>query len=216
VIEIMEEVERIGEVLKLVERYEDYLFRRAWGMTFIVLGLLAPVSFLIILKAQPIAMILGMSTEAFISLASITIALTLAAIITYLFASATVALSKKRKFSFSKDIPHALLLSLTWFISFQLTHYAPERFAAVSWLWAGGFASLFSYLVLLKVQVHKGFRELLVTGLILIVTSIPIAFIADASTAETASLIVFSIAFVGGGIYSILKATKVLGGEEAM
>lgn len=214
-IEKMEEVERIGEVLKLVERYEDYLFRRAWGMTFIVFGLLTPVSFLIILKAQPIAMVLGMSTEAFISLASITIALTLAAIITYLFASAAVALSKKRKFSFSRDVPLALLLSLTWFISFQLTRYAPERFAAVSWLWAGGFAGLFSYLIFLKAQVHKGFRELLVTGLILIAASIPIAFIADASTAETASLIVFSIAFVGGGIYSILKATKVLGGEEA-
>jgi len=212
----VEEVEKISKALKLVERYEDYLFRRAWGMTFITLGLLAPLNALLVLKAQMIAFILGMGTEAFISLASIIITLTIIALTIYFFTSATIVVSRRRKFSFSREMPHAFAISLIWFISFNVTRFFPERFAAVSWLWAAGCASLLSYLVLWKAQVHKSFRELLVTGLILLVASLPIALLSEAAVAETASLIVFTIAFVGGGFYSIVTASKALGeGEEA-
>lgn len=212
----MEEVEKIGRVLKLVERYEDYLFRKAWGMTFIILGLLAPLNVFLILKAQSIANVLGMSVEGFISLTSIMIALTIAAATIYFFTSATIAASRRRKFSFSREMPHAFAISLIWLVCLNLGRFVPERFAAVSWLWSAGCASLLSYVVLWKMQVHKSFRELLVTGLILLSASLPIAFLTEAIIAETASLIIFTVAFVGGGIYSILMASKVLGeGEEA-
>jgi len=51
---------------------------------------------------------------------------------------------------------------------------------------------------------------------LLLVASLPIALLSEAAVAETASLIVFTIAFVGGGFYSIVTASKALGeGEEA-
>jgi len=211
----MEEVEKISQALKLVERYEDYLFRRAWGMTFVTLGLLAPLNAFLVLKAQMISIILGMGTEAFISLVSIMIALAIAALTIYFFTSATIVVSRRRKFSFSREMPHAFAISLIWFVSFNVTRFFPERFAAVSWLWATGCASILSYLVLWKAQIHRSLRELVITGLALLVASVPIAFLSEA-VAETASLIVFTIAFVGGGFYSIVMASKALGeGEEA-
>ena len=211
----MEEVEKISQALKLLERYEDYLFRRAWGMTFVTLGLLAPLNALLILKAQTISIILGMGTEAFISLASIIIALAIVALTIFFFTSATIVLSRRRKFSFSREMPHAFAISLIWFVAFNVTRFFPERFAAVSWLWATGCASILSYLVLWKAQIHRSLRELVITGLALLVASVPIAFLSEA-VAETASLIVFTIAFVGGGFYSIVTASKALGeGEEA-
>jgi hypothetical protein len=210
----VEEVQRISKALKLVEQYEDYLFRRAWGMTFIALGLLFPLNALLILKAESIAGVLGMGTEAFTSLASTIIALTIVAVTLYLFTSATVVLSRRRKFSFSREMPHALAISLTWFVCLNLTRFVPERFAAVSWLWATGCASLLSYIILWKVQVHTRFQELYVTGLSLLIASLPIAFVTEAAIAEPISLTVFSVAFVAGGIYSILTASRILGEGE--
>jgi len=206
----MEEVEKISRVLRLVEVYENYLFRRAWGVTFVTIGVLFPLDALLALRAQSIAKVLGMSAEAFILFASTVVSVTIMAIVIYSFTSATIAVSKKRKFSFRREIPHAVAISLIWFVFFNLTSFVPERFAAASWLWAAGCASLLSYLILRKVQVHWGYPELLVTGLISLAASVPIAFISDGVLAETASLMVFTVSFVAGGLYSMINASKAL------
>lgn len=206
----MEEVEKISKVLQLVERYEDYLFRKAWGITLITIGVLAPLNGLLALRAQSIANILGMSAEAFISFASTIISVILMVVVIYSFTSATIVTSKRRKFSFRRDMPHAIAICLIWFIAFNLTRFVPECFAAASWLWAAGCASLLSYLILRKVPSHGSYPELLVIGLISLVASVPVAFVIDAVLAETASLMVFTVSFVLGGLYSMVTASKAL------
>lgn len=206
----MEEVEKVSEALRLVEKYESYLFRKAWGTNLIVWGILVPLNVLLILKAQPIADILGMSAEAFMSLASAMTLIVGAAIVIYTLTSATIVASRRRKFSFRRDMPHAVVISLIWFISFNLTAFVPERFGAVSLLWAAGGASLLSYLVLRKVSAHGSYPELLLVGLILLIASLPIAGVSDAALAWTATLVVFAVSFVAGGLYSIITASKAL------
>lgn len=209
----MEEVEKVSEALRLVEKYESYLFRKAWGTNLIVWGILVPLNALLILKAKPIADILSMSAEAFMSLASAMTLIAGVAIVIYTLTSATIATSRRRKFSFRRDMPHAVAIFLIWFISFNLTAFVPERFGVVSLLWAAGSASLLSYLVLRKVPVHGSYPELLLVGLILLIASLPIAGVTDAALAQTATLVIFAISFVAGGLYSIITASKALSGS---
>jgi hypothetical protein len=206
----MEEVEKVSEALQLVERYEDYLFRKAWGTNLIVWGILVPLNALLILKAQPIANILGISPEPFISLALAMTLIVGVATVIYTFTSATIATSRRRGFSFRRDIPHAVAIPLIWFLSFNLTAFVPERFEVVSLLWAAGIACLLSYLILRRVPVHGRYPELLLVGLILLIASLPIAVVSDVALAQTAALVVFIISFVVGGLYSIITASKVL------
>lgn len=210
----MEEVEKVKKALQLVERYEYYLFRKAWGMTLIIIGICGSISAFLALKAQYIAEILHISAEAFILLASVMIWLVGAVIIVYSFVSAQITLSKEKKGSFRRDMPHAVLISLIWFISFKLTGYAPERFEVVSWLWAGGGSCILSYLIHKIVLGHGNYPELLLVGLTLLVVSLPIAVVGDTSLAETATLVTFAISFVIGGLYSIMTASKILSVSE--
>lgn len=206
----MEEVEKVSQALQLVERYEHYLFRKAWGVTFIIWGIFGPLTALLALKAQPIAEVLGMSAEVFILLTSTMIWLVGIAIVIYSFVSATIATSRERKVSFRREMPHALVISLIWFFSFNLTGFVPERFGAVSWLWAGGGASLLSDLILRKATGHGSYPELRLVGLILLIASFPIAGVSNLALAQIAALVTFSISFVSGGLYSITTASKVL------
>lgn len=209
----MEEVEKVSEALRLVEKYESYLFRKAWGTNLIVWGILVPLNALLILKAKPIADILSMSAEVFMSLASAMTLIAGVATVIYTLTSATIATSRRRKFSFRRDMPHAVAIFLIWFISFNLTTFVPERFGVVSLLWAAGSASLLSYLVLRKVPVHGSYPELLLVGLILLIASLPIAGVTDAALAQTATLVIFAVSFVAGGLYSIITASKALNGS---
>jgi len=209
----VEEVEKVSEALRLVEKYESYLFRKAWGTNLIVWGILVPLNALLILKAKPIADILSMSAEAFMSLASAMTLIAGVATVIYTLTSATIATSRRRKFSFRRDMPHAVAIFLIWFISFNLITFVPERFGVVSLLWAAGSASLLSYLVLRKVPVHGSYPELLLVGLILLIASLPIAGVTDAALAQTATLVIFAVSFVAGGLYSIITASKALNGS---
>jgi hypothetical protein len=209
----VEEVEKVSEALRLVEKYESYLFRKAWGTNLIVWGILVPLNALLILKAKPIADILSMSAEAFMSLASAMTLIAGVATVIYTLTSATIATSRRRKFSFRRDMPHAVAIFLIWFISFNLTTFVPERFGVVSLLWAAGSASLLSYLVLRKVPVHGSYPELLLVGLILLIASLPVAGVTDAALAQTATLVIFAVSFVAGGLYSIITASKALSGS---
>lgn len=204
----MEEVEKTIEALRLVERYENYLFRKAWGLTLIVFGTLGSLTAFLYLRCRPIADIVGMGTEAFLSLA-LTIIWTIGIVVIICsFRSAEIVASRTRKFSIRRDLPHMIAIPLVWFICFNLTGLVPERFKVVSWLWAAGGASLLSYLALRKV--HGSYPELLLVGLISLIASIPIGGVNDMALAETATLMVFTISFVAGGVYSIITASKAL------
>ena len=210
----MEEIERFDKALRLVERYEGYLFRRAMGIALIICGLIFPLTAFMVLKAQTIANLLNMSSQAFLTFIPTSILLIGMATIIYNFTSAHVVTSKMRKESIWKDTPHMIIMFLVWFISFYLANYVPEPFTTVSWLWAGGGASLLSYMFMRRDPNGVKFTELLIIGLICIVSSFPILFIQDEQLVLTATFLIFSMSFIAGGLYSTVNASKLLSEGE--
>lgn len=205
----MEEVEKVTEALKLVERYEEYLFRKAFGVLFIVFGILGPLTGYLISNAQPLANVLGVSADAFALFTVVIIWIIGYAIILRSFASATIVYQKRQKFSFRRDAPHIITIILVWFVSFFLINFAPERLTPVAWLWAPGIGSVVTYIIIRKT--HGNYPELLLTGLALLITSLPIAAISDLALAGSVSMVTFSASFFIGGLYSTITATRALG-----
>jgi hypothetical protein len=206
----MEDLEKIGEALRLVERYEAYLFRRALGIAFIVCGVVFPLSAFMVLKAQSLADLFNLGAEAFVAFAPTILLLVGMAIIVYSFTSAHVVTARMRKTPVKKDLPHMVVLFLVWFFSFYLTNYAPEPYMAISWLWAGGIASLISYSILKREDSNWYYPELLIVGVICLVVSIPLLMIGDSQLIEVLAFLTFSVSFIAGGFHSIINASKEL------
>ena len=206
----MEDLERFGEALRLVERYEAYLFRRALGIALIVCGVIFPLSAFIVLKAQALAGLLNMSAEALVAFAPTTILLVGMAIIIYSFTSAHVVTSRMRKTPIGENLPHMVILFLVWFFSFYLTNYAPEAYTAISWLWAGGVASLISHSILKREDPSWKYPELLIVGAICLAASIPLLLIRGSQVVEAMTFLTFSLSFVAAGVHSFIKASKEL------
>ena len=204
----MEEVEKVTEALRLVERYEEYLFRKAFGVLFIVLGILGPLTGYLISNTQPLANALGISADAFALFTAVIIWIVGCAIILRSFASATVVYQKRHRFSFRRDAPHIIAVILVWFVSFFFVNLAPERLTSVAWLWASATGSVVTYLIVRKT--HGNYPELLLTGLALLITSLPIAAISDLTLAGSISTVTFSASFFIGGLYSTITATRAL------
>ena len=209
-----EEIERFNRALRLVERYEDYLFRRALGVALIVCGVSFPFTAFLIVKAQAFAELLGMSSAAFIAFAPTITMLASAVIIVYVFTSAHLVYSRMREGSFWTDFPHMAAMFLIWFLSFYLTRFVPEPYFRVSWLWAGGVASLVSYLFMKREDGHWDYPVLLVIGLICIAFSFPLLLIRDIQLSTVLSFTVFGMSFIAGGVYSLFNASRVLSESE--
>jgi len=211
----LEEIKRFEKALRLVERYEGYLFRRATGISLIICGIVFPFTAFLVFNSRTIASLLNMSVQAFLLFIPPIIILTGIAAIVFLFTSAHVVTSKMRKESMWKDAPHMVLMFLVWFIPFYLTNYVPETYSTLSWLWAGACASLLSYLLMRKDPVEGKYTELLVIGAFCTISSIPLLFVKDQQLVIAATFLIFTLSFIAGGIYSILDASKLLGiGEK--
>ena len=175
----MDDLNKISKAIALVEKYESYLFRKAWGMALIVFGIAIPLTAFLNIIAPSVAPILGLPIEVFSLLTTVITWIISVSVIIYSFASATKLTSKKRKFSFHKEAPHIIAIMLVWFICFTFLWFAPEGIEIVSNLWAAGAACVLSYLILRRVPVHTNYPEILLVGIILLVASIPVLFIGD-------------------------------------
>lgn len=210
----MEEFEKLGEALRVVERYEDYLFRRAMGVAFIVNGLIFPLMVLLTLNPESLSSYFDMDPVVFVPLASGLILLAGISVIIYVFTSAHVVSSRLRKTSLLANASHMVLGFCIWFFSFYLTKYAPEPYRVVSWLWAGGFASLATYAFNRMSSEDWSYPELIVVGVIVLVASIPIMSLGATETASVISVAVLSISFFAAGIYSFSVAQRFLTGNS--
>ncbi|TFG04608.1 MAG: hypothetical protein EU536_04255 [Promethearchaeota archaeon] len=206
----MDEVDRISKALTLVEKYESYLFRRAWGVTLIIFAIVIPLTALLNLLAPSIAPYIGMSAESFILLSSIITWIIGISLIFYSFASASKISSRQHQFSFRKEMPHIIAIMLIWIISFTLLNFAPEPVEVVANLWAAGIACILTYIVLKSVPTHANYPEIALVGFILLIASLIVLFITDMAIAELITIVVFALSFLVGGLYSILTASKVL------
>ncbi len=216
----MQELERLNEALRLVEKYEQYLGRRIWGIILIVWGVLLPLMYFLTSNAQSLALLLDMSVEVFIVFVVGLIFLIGFGINFYVSASATVYIAKRRKLSLG-EMSHVILIFMVFFISFFLAGYAetmlPQPFSTVSLLLAAGFSALASYVILRITPIHETYSELIIIGAILLVVSIPIMLLSSnlgETLAQTASVLTVGAGFAIGGVYSIISALKTLGESD--
>ena len=206
----MEEIRRIEEALLIVERYEAYLFKRALGIAFIVCGVAFPLTAFMILNAEPLAELLNMSPGAFVTFVpAITLLVGMAAII-YSFTSAHVVTARMRKTPVVKDLTHMVVMFIVWFMAFYLTNYVPEPYTAVSWLWAGGVASLISYTVLKRENPSWVYPELLIVGVICLAVSVPLLLMKGSPIVEGLAFLTFGMSFIAGGFHSLINASREL------
>ena len=93
----MEDLERFSAAIETVERYEQYLYQRALGLSLIVNGLIGPAVFFLVLKADALSALTGMAPNAF-RVASTTLLAGIGILINItLFASARVLSTRVSK-----------------------------------------------------------------------------------------------------------------------
>lgn len=208
----MEDLERFSKAIRMVERYEQYLYQRAMGLSLIVSGLIGPSVFFLVLKAESFGALLGMTPTMF-SVVSTTLLAGIGILVTiYLFASARILFSRVSKGDDRHDLPFMFLIFSIWFVAFFLVGYIPEPFSGVGWSLAGGAASLVTYLVL-YLSGHMKRPELLIIGCINILASFPVFLYGDLFEVEVAVLAIYAVSFVCGGVYSTMEAVRFLEGD---
>lgn len=205
----MEDLDRFDAAIKTVERYEEYLYRRAMGLALIVNGLVGPSVFFMVLKAEQLSALFDMTPTMF-GLVSVTFLVGIGILINiYLFASARILSSKVTKRDAVYDLPFMFLMFSIWFVSFFLVGYIPEPYSGVGWSLAGGAASLISYAVL-SVSGHGKRAELVIIGVVNLLACLPVILYGSMVDVEVAVLAVYAASFVCGGAYSTIKAGRCL------
>ncbi len=210
----MEELDKVTEALEVVERYEDYLFRRAWGRVLLTFGILIPLGFILTMNAQLLAQILDLPADTVMLLSSTMTAIVVFGLVILSFGSAQAARSKKSTDSSPGGVLHAAAIGLIWFVAFLSIGLLPEAFAQVSLLWATGVACICTYVILKLTPGHEDYNGILILGIALLVTSLPLLAVSEQDMAQYLALTIFSAAFVFSGLYAIATSSKKLGKTE--
>jgi hypothetical protein len=210
----MEELDKVVEALEVVERYEDYLFRRAWGRVLLTIGIVVPLGFILAMNAQLLAQILGLPADTVMLLSSTMTVIVVFGLVILSFGSAQAARSKKSTDSAPRGVLHGVVIGLFWFVAFLSVGFIPEAFAQVSLLWVGGVACICTYMVLKLTPGHEGHNEILFLGIVLLVASLPLLAVSEQDIAQYLALTVFSAAFVFGGLYAIATSSRKLSKTE--
>jgi len=195
----MKEVKKVKTALRAVERWEEYLFRRALGMNAIVWITLFACAGLITLKVGPIF---------FLWLA---VAVVCLCVTGYFFGSAGLAIARKKPKAFKiprlrrKDILIGMMAGLVVpLLTFGAAYFGGYLKYPVALPLFLGMVSVITY------YTGKGYPEQLVGGTVLLVAS-PLIYALGTNDVTYASALAL-IALVGGaaGSYSLLTAPRVL------
>ena len=212
----MDNYEKLNETFLIIDRYSDYLHRKAWGKVLIIWGILLPFTLTLFVYSIQLATIFNLKADFIIFLATSLILVLGVGLTLYIFISLpSLAFSKKRDVGDSSVTSryHGFIIGGTWFLLFILPNYVPEPFTMVAYIVAGGLGLIISYFVL--ENVHGRYKELLVTGTILFVSSVPLVALSviDLPLAHIAVVFSFAISFMSGGLYSLHIARKILDGK---
>jgi len=191
----MEEIQKVNEALLIIERYSNYLARKAWGKTLIIWGILTPIGLVFYFNRQALSALLEISVETFTLLVSAIMILIGIGFTIYNFISASRILKTKEDQtaeSPKESSMHGIMIAFVWFISFIFVFsFIPEPLSVISTVWAAGFAIIISFLILKKY--HDTFPELIVVGVILLISSIPLVVLVmtDVELARIATVIIY-------------------------
>jgi hypothetical protein len=205
---IMEDVKKVVEALELVERYEYYLFRKAWGKMLLIIGTMFPLGSLLVLNAQIVASFLGIPVDAVGIISALITIVASIALTAIAFSSAHSSRPKTQKSESAREWVHGIIIAIIWFIAFSLTSYSPPALYSVSALLASGFSCLCSYLILRYTPEHTASIEILFLGFMLLAASVPIFLMGETQLALYTALLFFSLSFIITGIYILSTSAK--------
>lgn len=208
----MEEIDKVLEALSVVERYEDYLFIRAWARALVILGTILPLGLFVLINAELLALLTGVDAT-IMGLFANALALILCwGLVTYTFLGAWRT-GRRVKKNESGGSLHAVLIAAAWFICFSLTSYAPMELALVAVLWAASASCILSYIILRLTHSHEQEIVLLYLGTTLGLASLLILIIQDLTIIGIAVPLVFSVCFIAAGVVMNHRASTVLRNE---
>ncbi len=213
----MKNLGNISDTFLIIDRYSDYMYRRAWGKVMIIWGILLPLTITIFTLNTQLSILLDVE-EIFLKFLATGLCVLFGTSFTlYIFLSVPkLTLRTKEEDEPSSIIGHyhGILLGLTWFILFQIPNFIIAPFHIVSYVVVSSIALIFSYLLLEKI--HGRYKELLISGTVLLMSSIPLTlmvFLDLIVLAQISTAIVFAYSFLSGGFYSMYMAGKILDGN---
>ncbi|MGY5877060.1 MAG: hypothetical protein RTU30_15015, partial [Candidatus Thorarchaeota archaeon] len=195
----MENIDKVLEALSVVERYEEYLFQRAWGRALIIIGVVFPLGIFINHNIQILASSTGLDTTLFLLIANIVTVLLCWGLVMSVFYNAWRTVTKDPELK-EEGINHGVMIAIVWFVSFLIPSFVPEPFEIISILWASSIACLLSYLILRFTELHSEKQIVLYLGVMLGVVSIPLVVITDVILSGYLALIAFSVCFMIAGL----------------
>ncbi len=195
----MEEIDKVLEALSVVERYEDYLFKKSWGRALIVIGIILPLGVIVNMNAVVVATALGMDVGYVSILATIITVILSFGYVAYTFFGTWRTVKEKSEEKRSRSL-HGPLIGVTWFVVFILASLSPASLQMVALLWAAGVSCILSFVILRLTGGHSHDQLLLYLGLALVIVSLPLLLLTDQLLVGYLSIIAFSTCFILGGI----------------
>jgi hypothetical protein len=205
----MEELDKVLEALRVVERYEEYLFNKAWARALIIIGTVLPLGVIVGMNAFVVAAATGLDAGLVSILANIMTLILCFGLIVYTFFG-TWRTAKKQDKEDSTRALHGPLIGIAWFLSFMLTTLFPESLRFVSLLWAASLACLLSFVILRITGSHSQDRVLLYLGISLGILSLPLLLWTDSVLLGYIAIVAFSACFILAGVVMHKHATKLL------
>ena len=205
----MEELDKVLQALSVVERYEEYLFRKTWGRALIVIGTVLPLGVLVSMNATIVAEVIGLDAGFISILANLLSVILCFGFIAYTFFGSW-STTKRKPEEKPADTKHGPIIGIVWFVAFILTSLAPESLRIVSILWAASASCLLTFVVLRAVGSHGEDRVLLYLGVSLFLASIPLLLILDTVLLGYLALLAFSACFILAGIVMNRMAAEML------
>jgi hypothetical protein len=209
----MEELNKVLQALSVVERYEEYLFRKVWGRVLMVIGIVLPLGALISMNAVVVASTIGLDAELISLLANALAVILCFGFVAYSFLESWKTVPSRPEEE-STDSKHGVLIGIVWFLAFVLTSLLPESLRLVSLLWAASVSCLLTFVILRAVGSHGQINVLFILGISLGLVSFPLLFITDLVLLGYLALLSFSVCFVLAGIVMSRMATEMLRQSE--
>jgi len=195
----MEELDKVLQALSVVERYEEYLFRKTWGRALIVIGIVLPLGSLVSMNAAIVAEVIGLESGLISLLVNLMTVILCWGFVAYTFFGSWRT-PKRKPDDERTDAKHGPIIGVAWFVAFALTGLVPEFLRIVSLLWAAGASCLLTFAILRSVGTHGNVRILLYLGLSLFVASVPLLLILDPVLLGYFAMMAFSVCFILAGI----------------
>lgn len=194
----MEELNKVLEALSVVERYEEYLFRRIWGRVLIVIGIVFPLGALVNMNAVLVANAIGLDAGLVSLLANVMAFVLSMGYIVYAFFETWKPPGGQPEVE-STDTKHGPLIGIVWFVAFVLTGLFPESLRLVSILWAASASCLATFVILRAVGSHGRVIVMFYLGVSLGLVSLPLLLITDIILLGYLAIIAFSVCFIVAG-----------------